>query len=77
MKMEAPPLPEPGVMRKALEQIIANQCGACERYTTGIGSCFVNGNTTDAPYYSERCCAACIAHSALLMARFTEPTQQP
>lgn len=40
--------------------------GACENFTTGIGSCFEHDNrTADARYGADRACSPCIAHYAL------------
>lgn len=51
---------------RALRLILAQNGGACENSTAGIGACFdLNGRTADAKYGADQACAACIAHYAL------------
>jgi hypothetical protein len=37
----------------------------CENYTTGLGSCRLNGRKPDAEYGADRWCDPCIAYAAL------------
>lgn len=39
----------------------------CERYSTGIGSCFAQGRRVDAIFAAEKCCAPCTANAALAL----------
>lgn len=55
-------------LRTALGYLIVERNGQpkCERFTTGIGSCFTDaGCTADARYGQDQACASCIAHYAL------------
>lgn len=50
------------VLVKALKWIRRD---GCENFTSGLGSCFRNGRTPDAQYGADRCCAPCVADTAL------------
>ena len=39
--------------------------GECENFTSGIGSCYRLGRTTNAKYTADKCCNSCIASAAL------------